>query len=381
METLTKDFQHFSAPGRTEIGGNHTDHQRGCVLAAAVNLETTADVRRNNSDEIRIISDGYAPFSVNIHDLSVYDNEKNTSVALLRGVAAAFVQRGAQLYGFDAYVHSHVASGSGLSSSAAFEVLIATVFNHLFLDAKLSAIEIACICQWVENVYFGKPCGLMDQMASSGGGLVYMDFADSKHPIVEQLDFDFQSCEHQLCIIDCGADHADLTDAYADIPKEMCAVAAFLGKDVLRDVDAAAFYAQIPAIRQAVGDRAVLRAMHFFEEQARVHAQVNALRNHDFHTFLQLVNASGISSWTLLQNITPNGYIQHQDIAVALGLARHLLQGQGAVRIHGGGFAGTIQAFVPNNQLDDFRTNITAILGKDSCRTLSIRTLGGYRID
>ena len=253
----------FSAPGRTEISGNHTDHQHGCVLAAAVNLETVAEVTLNGTEIIRVASEGYAPVEIDLRDLSIHDEEKNTTAALIRGVAASFAKRGARLQGFDARVRSTVLPGSGLSSSAAFEVLIGTICNELFFDKGLTAVEIAQIGQYAENVYFGKPCGLMDQTASSVGGMVFIDFADPANPVVEKLDFDFGKAGHALCIIDSGADHADLTDEYAAIPAEMKAVARLLGKEVLRDVPETEFFAAIPELRGKVTDRAILRAVHF----------------------------------------------------------------------------------------------------------------------
>ena len=369
----------FSAPGRTEISGNHTDHQHGRVLAAAVNLETTARVHLNGSDTIRVASEGYAPVEIDLNDLAVHENEKNTTAALIRGVAAAFAQRGARLCGFDAAVRSTVLPGSGLSSSAAFEVLIGTICNALFFDKRLSAVQIAQIGQYAENVYFGKPCGLMDQTASSVGGMVFIDFADPASPVVEKLDFDFASAGHALCIIDSGADHADLTGEYAAIPAEMCAAARVFGKDVLRDVPEEEFFARLPEVRTQCGDRAALRAIHFFEENRRVLAQAEALRKGDFGEFLRLVNASGHSSWMYLQNITPAGAAAHQEMGVTLALCERLLSGRGACRVHGGGFAGTAQAFVPADMLDRFKAGIEAVLGAGSCHVLSIRQTGGVR--
>ena len=370
----------FSAPGRTEISGNHTDHQHGCVLAGAVNLETIARVTLNDTDLIRICSEGYAPVEVDLKDLALREEEKNTTAALVRGVAANFVQRGAKLQGFDAAVTSTVLPGSGLSSSAAFEVLIGTILNELFYDKQLTAVEIAQIGQWAENVYFGKPCGLMDQTASSVGGMVFIDFNDPKAPIVERLDFDFAAAGHALCIIDSGADHADLTDEYAAIPTEMKQVAAYFGKEVLRDVSVETFFAGLPGLRGKVSDRAILRAMHFLQENTRVQKQAQALRDNDFGKFLQLATESGRSSWMYLQNITPAGYIEQQAVGVTLALCDALLQGRGAYRVHGGGFAGTVQAFVPHDLLDSFKAGIEAVLGEGSCHVLSIRPEGGIRV-
>jgi galactokinase len=369
----------FSAPGRTEISGNHTDHQHGCVLAAAVNLVTVAEVNLNHSNLIRIQSEGYPIVEVVLNDLSIHEEEKNTTAALVRGVAAAFSQRGAVLEGFDARVRSSVLPGSGLSSSAAFEVLIGTICNEVFFDKRLSAVEIAQVGQYAENVYFGKPCGLMDQTASSVGGMVFIDFADPAAPVVEKIDFDFTAAGHALCIIDSGADHADLTDEYAAIPGELKKVSAFFGKEVLRDIPETDFFAALPDLRHRVPDRAILRAVHFYQENKRVQRQAQALREGDFDTFLGLVSESGRSSWMYLQNITPAGATEHQDVAVTLALCDTLLHGRGAFRVHGGGFAGTVQAFVPLEILDSFKEGMERVLGEGKCHVLSIRSEGGIR--
>ena len=369
----------FSAPGRTEIGGNHTDHQHGCVLAAAVNLETVANVTLNGTNSIIVKSEGYPELSVSLDDLTVHPEEANTTAALVRGVAAAFAQRGANLEGFDAAVHSTVLPGSGLSSSAAFEVLIGTILNELFFDKKLSPIEIAQIGQYAENVYFGKPCGLMDQMASSVGGMVYIDFENSEHPVVEKIDFDFQKEGYDLCIIDSGADHADLTDEYAAIPGELKALCDFFGKEYLRQIPEATFLAALPELRKTVSDRAILRAMHVYRENDRANAQASALKAKDIDTFLRLVTESGHSSWMYLQNIYPAGAVQKQPVAFALALCDSLLCGKGAYRVHGGGFAGTVQAFVPHHMLDGFKEAVEAGLGKGTCHVLNVRPYGGIR--
>ena len=371
----------FSAPGRTEIGGNHTDHQHGCVLAAAVNLETVATVWLDNSDLIQIQSDGYPMVTVDLNDLAVREEEKNTTAALIRGVASAFAQRGAKLSGFRAKVHSTVLPGSGLSSSAAFEVLFGTIMNELFFDKKLSAIEIAQIGQYAENVYFGKPCGLMDQMASSVGGMVYIDFEDPEKPKVQKLEADLETFGYGLCIIDTGADHADLTDEYAAIPGELAQLCQFFGKKYLREIPKAEFVQKIPELRGKVTDRAILRAFHIYQENDRVRQQVEALRWDDIDAFLDLVKESGRSSWMYLQNITPAGAVKHQEVAVALALCETYLKGQGAYRVHGGGFAGTVQAFVPLDMLDSFKASIEAVLGENSCHVLNIRQEGGIRVN
>mgnify|MGYP000107933238 CR=1 FL=1 len=371
----------FSAPGRTEISGNHTDHQHGCVLAAAVDLETTAEVTLRPDSIIRVASEGYAPVEIDLNDLSVHAEEKNTTAALVRGVAAAFAQRGCKLRGFDAAVRSTVLPGSGLSSSAAFEVLIGTICNELFFDKKCSAIEIAQIGQYAENVYFGKPCGLMDQMASSVGGLVFIDFADPAHPAVRQAAFDFAHCGYTLCTLDSGADHADLTDEYAAIPEEMRRVARVFGKDVLREVDEAEFYAKLKATREAAGDRAVLRALHFFAENERVVGEVAALKANDFETFKKLVIASGNSSFEYLQNVYASCAVEDQGMSLALALAQHVLDGKGAWRVHGGGFGGTTQNFVPADLVPAFRETVESVFGAGSCHILHIRPFGGVCVD
>ncbi|MBP3685266.1 MAG: galactokinase [Oscillospiraceae bacterium] len=370
----------FSAPGRTEISGNHTDHQCGCVLAAAVNLEAVADVWLNGTNNIWIQSQGYPTIKVELDDLSVREEEKNSTAALIRGVAYSFAQRGAKLQGFDAVVNSTVLPGSGLSSSAAFEVLFGTILNELFFDKKLSAVEIAQIGQYAENVYFGKPCGLMDQMASSVGGLVYIDFENPQEPVIDKIDFDLAKAGYALCIIDSGADHADLTDEYAAIPTEMREVAAFFGKEVLRQIPADTFFSALPELRGKVPDRAILRAIHIYQENNRVLEQVEALKSGNMDAFLQLVKESGRSSWMYLQNISPTGAVEHQEVAVALALCDVLLQGRGAYRVHGGGFAGTVQAFVPFDMLDAFISGIEAVLGADKCHVLNIRPQGGIRV-
>ena len=370
----------FSAPGRTEIGGNHTDHQHGCVLAAAVDLETVADVTLNGTDKILIQSEGYPAFSIDINDLSINDSEKNTTVALVRGVVAGFVNRNVQVQGFDAKIHSTVLPGSGLSSSAAFEVLIGTIINELFNEGKISAEEIAMIGQYAENVYFGKPCGLMDQMASSVGSLVYIDFADPKQPKVEKIDFDLADAGYALCIIDSGADHADLTDEYAAIPMEMKQVCSLFGKEVLREIPEETFLKALPSLRGQVPDRAILRALHIYRENERVVKQAQALKDKDIATFMNLIKESGNSSWKYLQNITPAGAVKHQEVAVALALCDTYLNGEGAYRVHGGGFAGTVQAFVPLNMLESFKNKIEAVLGENSCHVLNIRQQGGIRV-
>ena len=373
--------RYFSAPGRTEIGGNHTDHQRGRVLAGAVNLDTVAAVRISGTSVIRVQSKGYPLCQVDLDNLEPVPAEINSTPALIRGVAARFAQLGCKVGGFDAYCESTVLPGSGLSSSAAFEVLIGTIINHLFFDSRVSQAEVAQIGQYAENVFFGKPCGLMDQTASAVGGLVTIDFADKAHPDIRPVHFDFSTTGHALCIIDSRADHADLTDEYAAIPGELKEICDCLGREVTTEIPEEEFYAAIPKLRETCGDRAVMRAMHEYNENRRVPEQVACLEKGDFEGFLSLIRESGFSSWMYLQNVIPAGYVRQQPVAVALGLCEHYLRGKGAYRVHGGGFAGTVQAFVPFELLDSFRAGIDAALGEGACHVLSIRPQGGVEME
>ena len=367
----------YSAPGRTEIGGNHTDHQHGRVLAGSVNIDMIAAAAPNDKNQLRVQSEGYDLCVIDLNNLEARKEEENTTAALLRGECAAFTQRGAKLAGLDVYVSSNVPKGSGVSSSAAFEVLIGVILNDCFMTEKVSPIAIAQIGQWAENVYFGKPCGLMDQMASSVGNIITIDFASPAKPVVEPVAVDFSKAGLALCILDSGADHADLTDEYAAIPAECRAVAAVCGGEVLRDVPFETFLAKLPECRRQCGDRAVLRAFHVYADNDRVAKQVAALHDGDFDTFLRLVNESGRSSWEYLQNVIPAGYKEHQEVGVTIAAAKHLLGDKGAVRVHGGGFAGTVQAFVPVEMLDEFKAGMEAILGEGRCHVLSIRPEGG----
>ena len=373
--------RYFSAPGRTEIGGNHTDHQRGRVLAGAVNLDTVAAVRISGTNVIRVQSKGYPLCQVDLDNLEPVPAEINSTPALIRGVAARFAQLGCKVGGFDAYCESTVLPGSGLSSSAAFEVLIGTIINHLFFDGRVSQAEVAQIGQYAENVFFGKPCGLMDQTASAVGGLVTIDFADKERPDIRPVHFDFSTTGHALCIIDSRADHADLTDEYAAIPGELKEICDCLGREVTTEIPEEEFYAAIPKLRETCGDRAVMRAMHEYNENRRVPEQVACLEKGDFEGFLSLIRESGFSSWMYLQNVIPAGYVRQQPVAVALGLCEHYLRGKGAYRVHGGGFAGTVQAFVPFELLDSFRAGIDAALGEGACHVLSIRPQGGVEME
>lgn len=376
-----RELSLFSAPGRTEIGGNHTDHQRGCVLAASVNLDVIAAVSLNNENTIRLQSEGYPLDIINLDKLKPEMSEYNQAKALIKGVAAKFKELGYDIKGFDAYTSSNVLKGSGLSSSAAFEVLIGNILNGLFANNSVSDIEIAKIGQYAENVYFGKPCGLMDQMASSVGGVVSIDFKDSEKPLIKKIEYDFSKSGYALCIIDSGADHADLTDEYAAIPYEMKKVAQVFGKDVLREVDEKLFMENIAKVREKCGDRAILRAMHFYADNNRAILEAEALKKGDFKKFLGIVTESGKSSYMYLQNVSVCGSSTHQAVGLVLALCDKFLENKGAYRVHGGGFAGTVQAFVPLNMVTEFKTKIEKAIGKDCCHILSIRPVGGIRIE
>ena len=367
-----KEVEIYSAPGRSEIGGNHTDHQLGRVLAASINLDAIAIVAKKENGVV-LKSEGYPMINVSLADLLPKKEEEGTSEGLIRGVAAKLKEEGYEIGGFEAYVTSDVLNGAGMSSSAAFEVLTGNILSGLYNEGKVSPVLIAQAGQYAENVYYGKPSGLMDQMASSVGGLVFIDFHDPKTPVVEKVDYDFAHSGYTLCTIDSGADHADLTDEYAAMPIEMKKVAKFFGKEVLREVDEQEFYAKIAEIRKETGDRAVLRAIHFFNENRRVQMQVRALKNDNFDAFLHYVNESGLASWTLLQNVLPLGAVQHQDMALTIALCQQLLDGHGAVRVHGGGFAGTALAFVPNNRFEQFKDKIDAAIGVNAVHKLIIQ--------
>lgn len=367
----------FSGPGRTEIGGNHTDHQHGRVLCGSVDMDMLACAAPNGKNVIRVQSEGYPALEIGLEDLSVREEEKNTSAALVRGVAARVKELGYPLSGFDACVTSTVLSGSGLSSSAAYETLIGNILNHFCCGGALDAVTIAKIGQYAENVYFGKPCGLMDQMGSSVGGAVFIDFADPANPVVERVDYDFSTSGHVLCIVDTASSHGDLTDDYADITKEMGAVAAHFGRTVLRDVPLEDFHAAVPALRQKCGDRAVLRAMHFYSDDRRAVQEAGALKKGNFEAFLNMVNASGLSSSLCLQNTWSIHDPKQQAIPLALTVGEYLLDGMGAIRVHGGGFAGTIQAWVPEEYLPVFKNGIEELFGPGKCHVLHIRPVGG----
>ncbi len=374
------DLRFFSAPGRTEVGGNHTDHNNGKVIAAAVNLDAIAAVEPTDDGIIRVNSLGYEPLAINTAELQVVDAEAGTSASLIRGVCDRFNELGYKFGGFNASVASLVLSGSGLSSSAAYEVLIGTILNYLYNDGKISAVEIAQISQYAENVYFKKPCGLMDQTACSVGGFVKIDFKDTKNPVIEKVDFDIAGHGYNLCIIDTGGDHADLTDDYAAIRLEMNSVAEYFGKDVLRNVCECDVMANIGDIRKKTGDRAVERAIHFYNENKRVERLADALSRDDFEAFKETIIDSGKSSFMYNQNCFTLTNSAEQPVALALCVAEELLRGKGAYRVHGGGFAGTIQAFVPVDETETFVCAMRKLLGDDSCYILKVRSHGGCEV-
>ncbi len=371
---------YYSAPGRTEVCGNHTDHNNGKVLAAAVNLDAVAVCAKKDGNITRVKSIGYDMDTVDITDMNVHSEAYGTSQEIIRGMYAGFIERGYNVGAFDAYTTSSVLSGSGLSSSAAFEVLIGTILNYMFNDGKISPVEIAQIAQFSENKYFGKPCGLMDQMASSVGGFVEIDFKDTKEPVITKLDFDFASCGHSLCIVNTGGSHADLTPEYGAVRSEMESAASVFGKKVLREVCPEEFNSKVAEVREKAGDRAVLRAMHFFADNARVDLEAEALQTGDFEVFKKSVIESGRSSYMYNQNVYPSSAPQDQPLSIGLCIAERLLKGKGAWRVHGGGFAGTMQAFVPNEILDEYITEMKKVFGEKACYVLSIRPCGGVEV-
>lgn len=375
-----REVRMFSAPGRTEVGGNHTDHNHGRVLAAGINLDAIALASKNEENIIRIKSKGYAMDVVDISDLSVHPEESGHSPALVRGVVKGFLNYGYKVGGFEAVTASRVLSGSGLSSSAAYEVLVGTMLSYLYNNGEVDPVTIAKIAQYAENEYFGKPCGLMDQMACSVGSFITIDFKDPKQPVIEKVDFDFASCGHSLCIVDTKGSHSNLTDEYAAIRVEMESVAQQFGKNVLREVDEEEFRKNIPTLREKLGDRAVLRAIHFFNDNKRVLKEVDALKKNDFEEFKKYIIESGDSSYKYNQNVFAPKQPEIQPVSVALAISEEILNGKGAWRVHGGGFAGTIQAFVPNELLDEYKTGMEEVFGEGSCYVLAVRPVGGAEI-
>ena len=374
----------YSAPGRTEIGGNHTDHNHGVVLAGAVNLDVIAVVSKNEDGFIRIKSYGFdSQFVVDLSDLTPHENEFGSSDGLIRGVAAGIAKEGGQVGGFDAYFTSDVLQGSGLSSSAAFEVMIGAILRGEYNGNDMetfSQVEIAKISQYAENVFFGKPCGLMDQTACAVGGVITIDFKDNAHPVVNQVPFDLAGQGYALCISDTKGSHADLTDDYAAIRREMESVAEFFGKNVLREVDEADFYANIAKIRPVTGDRAVLRAAHFYADSRRARQLYEAIQDNRFQDFLKLIVEGGHSSFEYNQNAYSLSNYKEQGVSIGLAVSQKILAGRGAWRLQGGGFAGTIQAFVPLDLLETYRSTIDSVFGEGSCYVLSVRNYGAVPV-
>lgn len=374
-----KNWHCFSTPGRTEIGGNHTDHNHGRVLAGSVNLDSIAVAADSDSKIVTIHSEGYAaPFVVNLEQLEKIPAEKETTSALIRGIAARFRQLGLSTGGFHACITSDVLPGSGLSSSASIEVLIGTIFNYLFNDGKISPQEIAMIGQYAENEYFGKPCGLMDQTTCAVGGIIAIDFENPNKPVVKKVNFDFSLQNYNLLVVNTGGNHADLTDDYASVPREMKSVAKEFNAEVCREINYDEFIKKINVLRHKVGDRAILRAYHFLGDNERVKEQVAALERGDFKKFLSLVNDSGNSSFKWLQNIYTVKNVHEQGMALALAITEHYISaiGAGACRVHGGGFAGTIQVFLPNDAVPEYVKLIESIFGAGTAVALNIRPLG-----
>lgn len=381
LDEFTSDYPEltpslYTAAGRTEMGGNHTDHQHGRVLAASVDMETVAVAAPNGTRIIRVTSTQYPEDVVDLDDLEPKPEEEGKSIALVRGIARNLVDRGYSLEGATILTLSGVPGGSGLSSSAAFEVLIGNVLSHLFCNDELSPVEIAKIGKYAENVYFGKPSGLMDQMACSIGGIIGIDFADPNEPAITEVHFDLASSGYVMCIVDSGADHADLTEDYADITREMRAVARYFKKEYLRDVNPEEFWENLSGVRESIGDRAAARAAHFFGDNARVGEQVAALSEGRFDDFLKYVEESGRSSGLYLQNLRSEASAD-QSVVLTSALADQLLGGSGAVRVHGGGFAGTVQAYVPAEDAETFKSRIEAVLGRGSCSVVTVRPVGG----
>lgn len=378
---IGEDYRLFSAPGRTEVGGNHTDHNHGKVLAASVNLDVIAVVEPIEVPKIALKSEGFEESIIEIEDTEVKEHEKNTSEALIRGVVAGFRKNGYKVGGFKAYTITGVLKGSGLSSSAAFEVLVGNILNHLYNGGGIGAVKIAQIAQYAENVYFGKPSGLMDQTASSVGGFVAIDFKDIESPLIEKIDSDFASYDHALCIIDTKGSHADLTYEYSAIPGEMKQIAEHFSVQYLRQLCREDIMLNMDILRDEFGDRAVLRALHFFEENDRVDKLSHALKAKDFKAFLDSIKESGNSSYKYLQNIFSVKDVKNQALGIALNIAENVLSRKGACRVHGGGFAGTIQAFVPLEMLKEFKMSMEKVFGGGSCYVLTIRKHGGVEVD
>ncbi len=370
----------YSAPGRSEIGGNHTDHQHGEVLAAAINQDAIAVVTKTKDNMVKVLSEGYDQIEISVDELQQIDREKESTLALTKGVLAGMKQRGYLIGGFQAYITSDVLIGAGLSSSAAYETLIGTIVSGLYNAGEISPVVIAQVGQYAENVYFGKPCGLMDQMACSVGGMVHIDFSDSDKPLVNKIEFDLEEYGYSLCITDTKGSHANLTAEYAAVPAEMKQIAKHFGKEVLAEISREELLSAIPGIRAQISDRALLRALHFVEENERVRKAVQALQKPDLTVFFEQVRESGNSSFKYLQNVYSTSDILHQNLSVALAISDMVIGGQGVSRVHGGGFAGTIQAFVKNEMKDVYKKQMDDVFGAGSCKVLKIRKHGGIRV-
>lgn len=373
------DIHIYSASGRTEITGNHTDHQHGCVIAGAVNLDTIGIASFHNENTVRIQSEGYDEISVALNDLGIHEN-KNNSSEIVRGICAKFAGMGVKINGFDMYTTSDVLSGSGISSSASFETLVATAINCFYNNGQADAVEIAKIGQFAENVYFGKKSGLMDQLVCSVGGFVFIDFKNIENPYIEKVNADLSETGYKLIITDTKGSHSDLTDDYVTVRSEMESVAKYFGKNVLREVDEKIFWESIPDIRKKISDRSVLRAVHFFDDSRRAEEEKNALSENRFEDFIRLVNDSGNSSMNLLQNLYSCKNPCEQAIPLAIMAGKRILGDRGAVRVHGGGFAGTVQAFVPCELVNSYITEMNRIFGDNSCSVLTIRPVGSIEI-
>ena len=376
----TGEIEIYSAPGRTEVCGNHTDHQNGMVLAASINLDAIAVVGKGNNNTIEIKSDGYPLLQFDFNNLDIVESEKGTTTALIKGVLSKIKENGYQIGPFNAYITSDVLSGSGLSSSAAFESLIGTIISGLFNNMSISPVEIAIIGQYAENVYFGKPCGLMDQMACSVGDFVHIDFKNPGNPIVNKIEFDIANKGYSLCIVDTKGSHANLTDDYAAIPTEMKEIASFFNKQYLSEITKQDFIENLPNIYGNVSDRSILRAFHFFGENERVAKAACMLSEDNFEEFLEIIKESGISSYQFLQNVYSNKYEQTQPVPITLAMSEYFLGNNGVCRIHGGGFAGTIQAFVKTDFVPEYKKQIEKILGEGTCHVLKIRKYGGIKV-
>ncbi len=370
----------YSAPGRSEICGNQVDHQNGEVIAASVNLDTLAIVKAIEEPVVKVVSGDAPLITVFLNDLEMQDAETGTTVSLIKGVLKGIENQGGKIGGFQAYITSDVLIGAGLSSSAAFEVMIGTIISGLYNDMKISPVDIAKIGQYAENVYFGKPCGLMDQMACSVGNLVHIDFADKENPVIEAISCDLAEYGYSLCITDTKGSHADLTGDYAAVPAEMRQVAALFGKEILYGITLEDLIEKSAEIREKLGDRPLLRAIHFVNENKRVRRSAEALKTKDFGVFLQGVKESGDSSFKFVQNVYTNRNVQEQNMSVALAFSESILGNNGVCRVHGGGFAGTIQAFVKNEAVADYKDVMDQVFGKDACTVLKIRKYGGMKV-